>query len=150
MLAHNLDATPNPTARSKPAPGESPRPDEPGHVALALGEYHRATPGETTLKVLLTFVDLAAARCITAQMFTEPPAENGPRLRRARAPPLPARPRNATPCGERLVDETAATPIDKALFHRSDYDNRTGRRSTSPRPSHASASAFPRKTKPRG
>ncbi|MES1195037.1 MAG: hypothetical protein ABUL65_04020, partial [Opitutus sp.] len=48
MLAHNLDAI-NADGTVTPIPGESPRSDEPGHVAFALGEYYRAT-GETTLK----------------------------------------------------------------------------------------------------
>ncbi|HWZ93920.1 MAG TPA: hypothetical protein VNW30_01895 [Opitutaceae bacterium] len=117
MLAHNLDAI-QPDGTIQAAPGESPRPDEPGHVAFALGEYHRAT-GETTLKGF-DLVDLAA-RCITAQMFTEPPAENG--LAYAALGLLcfgPSKERN--PVWERLVDETK-TRIDKALLHRSDYDN---------------------------
>ena len=48
MLGHNLDSI-NQDGTVTPVPGENPRPDEPGHVALALGEYFRAT-GETTLK----------------------------------------------------------------------------------------------------
>ena len=73
ILGHNLDSI-QPDGTVLPIPGEQSRPDEPGHVAFALGEYHRAT-GETTLKEF-DIIDLAA-RCVTAQMFTEPPAENG-------------------------------------------------------------------------
>ena len=73
ILGHNLDSI-QPDGTVLPAPGEEARPDEPGHVAFALGEYYRAT-GETTLKGF-DIIDLAA-RCVTAQMFTEPPAENG-------------------------------------------------------------------------
>jgi len=54
-------------------------------------------------------------------MFTEPPAENG--LAYAALGLLcfgPSKERN--PVWERLVDETRER-IDKALLHRSDYDN---------------------------
>lgn len=117
MLGHNLDSI-QPDGTILPATGESPRPDEPGHVAYALGEYYRAT-GETTLKGY-DLVDLAA-RCVTAQMFTEPAAENG--LAYASLGLLcfgPSKERN--PVWERLVEETQQR-IDKSLLHRSDYDN---------------------------
>jgi hypothetical protein len=117
MLGHNLDSI-QPDGTILPIPGEQPRLDEPGHVAYALGEYYRAT-GETTLKGH-DIIDLAA-RCITAQMFTEPPAENG--LAYAALGLLcfgPSKERN--PVWERLVEETQQR-IDKSLLHRSDYDN---------------------------
>ena len=117
MLGHNLDSI-QPDGTILPANGEQARPDEPGHVAFALGEFYRAT-GETTLKGH-DLVDLAA-RCITAQMFTEPFAENG--LAYAALGLLafgPSKERN--PVWERLVEETQQR-IDKALLHRSDYDN---------------------------
>ncbi len=117
MLSHNLDSI-QPDGTILPAPGEQPRPDEPGHVAYTLGEFYRAT-GETTLKGY-DLVDLAA-RCITAQMFTEPAAENG--LAYASLGLLcfgPSKERN--PVWERLVDETKQR-IDKQLLQRSDYDN---------------------------
>jgi hypothetical protein len=117
MLAHNLDAI-QPDGTVLPANDEASRPDEPGHVAYALGEYHRAT-GETTLKGV-DLIDLTA-RCVTAQMFTEPPAENG--LAYAALGLLcfgPSKERN--PVWERLVEETQGR-IDKQLLHRSDYDN---------------------------
>ena len=117
MLSHNIDSI-QPDGTILPAPGEQPRPDEPGHVAYALGEYYRAT-GESTLKGH-DLIDLAA-RCITAQMFTEPPAENG--LAYAALGLLcfgPSKDRN--PVWERLVEETQQR-IDKSLLHRSDYDN---------------------------
>jgi len=117
MLGHNLDAI-QPDGTLLPISGEQSRPDEPGHVAFALGEYYRGT-GEATLKNY-DLVDLAA-RCITAQMFTEPAAENG--LAYASLGLLafsPSKERN--PVWERLVDETKLR-IDKALLHRSDYDN---------------------------
>ena len=117
MLGQNLDSI-QPDGSVLPANDEQSRPDEPGHVAFALGEYYRAT-GETTLKGC-DLIDLAA-RCITAQMFTEPPAENG--LAYAALGLLcfgPSKERN--PVWERLVEETQQR-IDKQLLHRSDYDN---------------------------
>jgi len=117
MLAHNIDSI-QPNGTVLPVPGEQSRSDEPGHVAFALGEYYRNT-GETTLGGH-DLIDLAA-RCITAQMFTEPAAENG--LAYAALGLLafgPSKERN--PIWERLVDETKER-IDKQLLHRSDYDN---------------------------
>jgi len=117
MLGHNLDSI-QPDGTVTPAPGEESRPDEPGHVAFALGEYYRAT-GETSLKGFDT-IDLTA-RCVTAQMFTDPPAENG--LAYAALGLLcfgPSKERN--PVWERLVEETQQR-LDKQLLHRSDFDN---------------------------
>jgi hypothetical protein len=117
MLGHNLDSI-QPDGTVVPVPGEQSRPDEPGHVAFALGEYYRAT-GETSLKGFDT-IDLAA-RCVTAQMFTDPPAENG--LAYAALGLLcfgPSKDRN--PVWERLVEETQQR-LDKQLLHRSDFDN---------------------------
>ncbi|MEZ5414787.1 MAG: hypothetical protein R3F03_10795 [Opitutaceae bacterium] len=117
MLGHNIDSI-QPNGTVQPVTGEQSRPDEPGHVAFALGEFYRAT-GETTINGH-DIIDLAA-RCITAQMFTEPAAENG--LAYAALGLLafgPSKDRN--PVWERLVDETKER-IDKQLLHRSDYDN---------------------------
>ncbi len=117
ILAHNLDSI-QADGTVLPVPGEDPRPDEPGHVAYALGEYYRAT-GETTLKGY-DLIDLTA-RCVTAQMFTEPATENG--LAYAALGLLsfgPSKERN--PVWERLVEETQVR-IDKQLLHRSDHDN---------------------------
>lgn len=117
LLSQNLESI-NPDGTVTPMPGEKPRTDEPGHAAFALGEFYRAT-GETTIKGV-DIVDLAA-RCITAQVFTEPAAENG--LAYAALGLLcfgPSKERN--PVWERLVDETRLR-IDKQLLHRSDYDN---------------------------
>jgi len=117
ILGHNLDSI-QPDGTVLPANAEQSRADEPGHVAFALGEYYRAT-GETTLQGR-DLVDLAA-RCVTAQAFTEPPAENG--LAYASLGLLcfgPSKERN--PVWERLVPETQER-IDKQLLHRSDYDN---------------------------
>jgi len=117
ILGHNLDSI-QPDGTVLPTSGEQSRPDEPGHVVFALGEYYRNT-GETTLKGF-DLIDLAA-RCVTAQMFTEPLAENG--LAYAALGLLcfgPSKERN--PVWERLVEETQ-NRIDKQLLHRSDYDN---------------------------
>ncbi|MBP8257629.1 MAG: hypothetical protein KAX37_09915, partial [Opitutaceae bacterium] len=117
ILGQNLGAI-QPDGTLLPAHGENSRPDEPGHVAFALGEYYRAT-GETSLKGF-DLIDLAA-RCVTAQMFTEPAAENG--LAYASLGLLcfgPSKERNAV--WERLVEETQQR-MDKQLLHRSDYDN---------------------------
>lgn len=117
MLGHNLDSL-NADGTVTPVAGETPRADEPGHVAFALGEFYRAT-GETTLQGR-DLIDLAA-RAITAQVFTEPAAENG--LAYAALGLLsfgPSKERN--PVWERLVDETRER-LDKQLLHRSDYDN---------------------------
>src|ERR1035437_6210176 len=117
MLAHNLDSI-QPDGTLLPANAEQSRPDEPGHVAFALGEFYRAT-GEAPHEHR-ALIDLAA-RCITGQMFTEPAAENG--LAYASLGLLcfgPSKERN--PVWERLVEETQQR-IDKQLLHRSDYDN---------------------------
>lgn len=117
ILGHNLESI-QPDGSVLPVAGEVSRADEPGHVAYALGEYYRAT-GETALKGV-DLIDLAA-RCVTAQMFTEPAAENG--LAYAALGLLcygPSKERN--PVWERLVEETRVR-IDKQLLHRSDYDN---------------------------
>ncbi len=117
MLSHNIDAI-NPDGTVTPVPGEVQRPDDPGHAAMAIGEFFRAT-GETTLGGK-DLIDLAA-RCITAQAFTEPTAENG--LAYAALGLLsfgPSKERN--PVWERLVEETRVR-LDKQLLTRSDYDN---------------------------
>ncbi|HQF39289.1 MAG TPA: hypothetical protein PK322_09255 [Opitutaceae bacterium] len=117
MLSHNLDAI-NPDGTVTPVTGEIQRSDDPGHAAMAIGEFYRAT-GETTLAGK-DLVDLAA-RCITAQAFTEPIAENG--LAYAALGLLafgPSKERN--PVWERLVEETRER-LDKQLLTRSDYDN---------------------------
>jgi hypothetical protein len=117
ILGHNLDSI-QPDGTITPVEGEVSRPDEPGHVAFALGEYYRATD-ESTLDGH-DLIDLAA-RTITAQIFTEPAAENG--LAYGSLGLLcfgPSKERNQV--WERLVPETQER-IDKSLLHRSDYDN---------------------------
>ncbi len=117
MLSHNLDSI-NQDGTITPVEGEEPRLDEPGHAALAIGEFYRAT-GEAELEGK-DLIDLAA-RCITAQVFRDPPQENG--LAYAALALLsfgPSKERN--PVWERLVDETREQ-LDKLLLQRSDYDN---------------------------
>ncbi|TVR50785.1 MAG: hypothetical protein EA425_08945 [Puniceicoccaceae bacterium] len=117
IIGHNLEAI-RLDGSLEPVPGESTRVDEPGHAALAIGEYYRAT-GEDKLNGV-DLIDLAA-RCITQQAFCDPPAENG--LAYASLGLLsfgPSKERN--PVWERLVDETRER-LDRLLLTRSDYDN---------------------------
>ncbi|GHC09173.1 hypothetical protein [Cerasicoccus arenae] len=117
ILSHNLDAI-NEDGTIRPIEGEHSRTDEPGHAALAIGEYFRLTNeskfGDHDL------VDLVA-RTVTAQTFTDEEAENG--LAYAALGLLsfsPAKERN--PVWERLLEQTQET-FDKRLLQRSDYDN---------------------------
>jgi hypothetical protein len=117
MLGQNLSAI-QPDGTIQPLPGEPPRSDEPGHAALAIGEFYRAT-GEPVFEGV-DLVDLAA-RCITAQAFTEEERENG--LGYAALGLLsfsPAKERNVV--WERLLDPTRER-LDKRLLARTDYDN---------------------------
>ena len=117
ILGQNLESI-NEQGTISPVAGEASRHDEPGHAALAIGEYFRATQdtslGQTDL------VDLAA-RCITAQAFTQEEAENG--LAYAALGLLsfgPAKDRNGV--WERLLDPTR-DQLDNRLLERSDYRN---------------------------
>lgn len=117
LLGHNLEAI-NPDGTITPLEGEAARPDESGHAALAIGEFYRAT-GETSIGSI-DLIDLAA-RCITAQAFTEEEHENG--LGYAALGLLsfgPAKDRN--PVWERLLDPTRER-LDKRLLARTDYDS---------------------------
>lgn len=117
MLGHNLGSL-NPDGTIQPVEGEAPRPDESGHAALALGEFHRAS-GEVSFEGY-DLLDLAA-RCITAQAFDETETENG--LGYAALGLLsfgPAKERN--PIWERLLDPTREQ-LDRRLLARTDYDN---------------------------
>ena len=73
LLGNNLQHI-NEDGSVTPAPGEQSRVDEPGHAALAIGEFFRAT-GE----VELGDYDLhdLSARCITQQAFNEDANDNG-------------------------------------------------------------------------
>lgn len=117
FLGHNLDAI-NADGSIEPVPGENARYDEPGHVALALGEYYRAT-GDTLLN-RIDIVDLVA-RTLSKQVHDEKESENG--LAYAGLGLLsfgPSKERNLV--WERLNEETREL-VDKRLLQRSDYDN---------------------------
>jgi len=117
ILGHNLDSI-NEDGTVTPVPGEDQRHDEPGHAALAIGEYYRATH-ENTLGPF-DLLDLSA-RSITAQTFTEEEAENG--LAYASLGLLsfgPSKDRN--PVWERLLEPTREL-LDKRLLARTDYDD---------------------------
>ncbi len=117
ILSQNLSAI-QPDGTICPVAGENSRLDEPGHAALAIGEFHRATSEKTFDNMDL--VDLSA-RCITAQMFAEEEMENG--LGYAALGLLsfgPAKERN--PVWERLLDPTRER-LDRSLLARTDYDN---------------------------
>ncbi len=117
ILGHNLESI-SEQGSITPVAGEDSRLDEPGHAALAIGEYYRAT-NETELAGY-DLVDLSA-RCITAQAFSPEVHENG--LAYSALGLLsfgPAKDRN--PVWERLMDPTREQ-LDKLLLERSDYDN---------------------------
>lgn len=117
ILANNLGAI-NEDGTILPIENEYRRSDEPGHAALAIGEYYRLTQ-ETSFEGH-DLVDLAA-RTITAQVFTEEEAENG--LAYAALGLLsfgPAKERNSV--WERLLDVTREK-LDSRLLQRSDYQN---------------------------
>lgn len=117
MLGQNLNAI-QPDGSIQPVEGESPRLDESGHAALALGEFYRAT-GESHFEGT-DLIDLTA-RCVTAQAYASEEYENG--LGYAALGLLsfgPAKERNAV--WERLLDPTRET-LDKLLLARSDFDN---------------------------
>ena len=117
ILGHNLDAI-NEDGSVSPVAGEHQRLDEPGHAALAIGEYYRAT---NELKLgNFDLLDLSA-RCVTAQVFTEEEAENG--LAYSALGLLsfgPSKDRN--PVWERLLEQTREV-LDRRLLARTDYNN---------------------------
>ncbi len=73
LLGNNLKFI-NEDGTITPAEGENARIDEPGHAALAIGEFFRAT-GEVELGEFDLF-DLSA-RCVTHQAFAEEASDNG-------------------------------------------------------------------------
>ena len=73
LLQQNLGSV-APDGTVTPVAGERMRADEPGHVALALGEYHRATNETAIGKV--DIVELTA-RCIRAQIALREGSDNG-------------------------------------------------------------------------
>ncbi len=117
ILSHNLECI-SEQGIIAPFADESSRYDEPGHAVLAIGEYYRAT-NDATLEGY-DLIDLAA-RCITAQAFTEEKFENG--LAYSALGLLsfgPSKERN--PVWERLMDPTR-DQLEKQLLERSDYEN---------------------------
>ena len=72
LLGNNLKHI-NEDGTITPSSGEESRIDEPGHAALAIGEFFRAT-GEVELGGFDLF-DLSA-RCITHQAFAEEASDN--------------------------------------------------------------------------
>ena len=117
ILGHNLESI-SEQGTISPVADETSRLDEPGHAALAIGEYYRAT-GETKLGNY-DLVDLSA-RCITAQAFTQSHQENG--LAYSALGLLsfgPAKDRNLV--WERLLEPTREQ-LDKLLLERNDYLN---------------------------
>lgn len=117
ILGQNLNSI-NENGSITPVDGEEARLDEPGHAALAIGEYHRAT-GELSLAGY-DLID-TTARCITAQAFTEEEAENGIAYSALGLLSFgPAKERN--PVWERLLEPTREI-LDKRLLARTDYDN---------------------------
>lgn len=117
ILGHNLNSI-SEQGTITPVAGEESRLDEPGHAALAIGEYYRAT-NETKLDDY-DLVDLVA-RCVTAQAFTEEAFENG--LAYSSLGLLsfgPSKERNQV--WERLLDPTREQ-LDRQLLERSDYEN---------------------------
>ena len=117
ILGHNLESITE-QGTITPVAGEHSRLDEPGHAALAIGEYYRAT-NETTLGEY-DLIDLSA-RTVTAQAFCPEEMENG--LAYAALGLLsfsPSKDRN--PVWERLMDPTREQ-LDKLLLERSDYQN---------------------------
>ncbi|MEM7790532.1 MAG: DUF2264 domain-containing protein [Verrucomicrobiota bacterium] len=117
ILSHNLGSI-SEQGTVTPVEGEPSRQDEPGHAALAIGEYYRAT-NESKLGDF-DLIDLTA-RCVTAQAFTEEKFENG--LAYSALGLLsfgPSKDRNQV--WERLMDPTREQ-LDKQLLERSDYEN---------------------------
>ena len=101
-----------------PAPNEDSRVDEPGHAALAIGEFFRAT-GELELGEFDLF-DLSA-RCVTQQAFTEEASENGMAYAALGLLSFGAsKERNAV--WERLQDPTREQ-LDRCLLSKTDHEN---------------------------
>ena len=101
-----------------PVDGEVSRADEPGHAALAFGEYFRAT-GDLSLD--RQNIAEIVAKTITAQVRVSQGSDNGMAFACLGLLAFgPSKDRN--PVWERLVDETKER-IEKQLLHRSDYDN---------------------------
>ncbi len=117
ILGKNLEAI-NEDGSITPLDGETSFDCEPGHAALALGEFYRAT-GKTELEGK-DIVDLCA-RCITNQMNAEVPTEDG--LAYSSLGLLsfgPSKERNAV--WAKLSEDTRKN-MDKQLLARSDFND---------------------------
>lgn len=117
ILGKNIGAI-NEDGSITPVENESSLDYEPGHAALALGEFYRAT-GSTELEGR-DIVDLCA-RCITAQTNDKEYTEDG--LAYSSLGLLsfgPSKDRN--PVWDRLLEDTQKN-LDKRLLSRTDYDN---------------------------
>jgi hypothetical protein len=73
ILGHNLDAI-NEDGTIVPVINEESRADEPGHAAMALGEYYRATGDKFINRA---DIQTLVARCIAAQVALSGDSENG-------------------------------------------------------------------------
>ena len=117
LLGNNLQYI-NEDGTVTPAPGEQVRVDEPGHAALAIGEFFRAT-GEVELGEYDLY-DLTA-RCVTQQAFVEDANDNGMAYAALGLLSFGAsRDRNAV--WERLLDPTREQ-LDRCLLARSEHDD---------------------------
>lgn len=117
ILGNNLSSI-NEDGTISPVEGEEAGPNDPGHAALAIGEYYRAT--DTLIFEGADLVDLAA-RAITRQAFTEEESENG--LAYCALGLLsfgPSKDRNEV--WARLHDQTR-DHLDHKLLARSDYED---------------------------
>ena len=117
ILGKNIGAI-NEDGSITPVENESSLDYEPGHAALALGEFYRAT-GLTEIEGR-DIVDLCA-RCITAQTNDKEYTEDG--LAYSSLGLLsfgPSKDRNAV--WDRLLEETQKN-LDKRLLSRTDYDD---------------------------
>ena len=117
LMGNNLQHI-NEDGTVSPADGEKSRADEPGHAALAIGEFFRAT-GEVELGEY-DLHDLAA-RCVTQQAFNEEANENGMAYASLGLLSFGAsKERNAV--WERLLDPTREQ-LDECLLARSDHED---------------------------
>ena len=117
ILGKNIEAI-NPDGSIVPVENETSFDCEPGHAAMALGEFHRAT-GLTEIDGR-NIVDLTAA-CITAQTNDKEYTEDG--LAYSSLGLLafgPSKDRNLV--WEKLSEETRKN-LDKRLLARSDYED---------------------------
>ena len=116
LLSHNLSAI-HEDGSIVPVEGEDTLPDEPGHAALAIGEFFRATQQHSFEDHDL--VDLAA-RCVTAQAFTEG-SDSG--LAYGALGLLSFGPaKNRNPLWERLMEATQEQ-LDHRLLERADHED---------------------------